>query len=276
MAKLLIKDQQTFFDQVTLDKLNQTITDYSRFFNGQPVFVNYFNHRDTTIEPGLDDNLAAIGNQSPNRFNKIENLPVYDFPELDIAEELGDFGLEHKIEGSCVILADMITPYEEDFFHISSDAIPENYMFQITKVTRDKISNQPFFKVEFALEHHVADEIIDQIEEEFEVDYDLIGKQGFNAVLNKKNTKLIESLKDKFRIVFDFFKETFYHESLNIFRFDINGTGSYYYSPDMEKFLTEFNLTTNISIKEYTDDIYLDEVFFIKKQKNYLLINIKK
>ena len=269
MANLNLKKEIDTFNQLIKDRQERISLDYTKFFSKKPAFVTYYNQNQlaSTYESSLDDTVGLLGEDSPIRFNKIEEFPLYNFSGTDsVSEDETDFGLNTVIEGEAVIIPQMIQPYEEDFFVVTHDS--EKHVFKVNNVEIDRISGHKFFKISFALIQQEESEIIDKVTEEYIVDYDNIGTQH-KSVIPTTDYVLLNSVNDIYDMINDFFVRSFYHEGLNFFYFEVNGAKTY--DPVATIFAKNHKLFEKVNKKDILDSIFLDEIVFNKEfYKTYI------
>ena len=94
---------------------------YYKFNDKSGTFVRYFNQNKeaSTLDEGSKLYYADIGEDSPIKYNIIEDMVVYGIDQIAISMENGDFGPEaNEISGEAIILPNTITPYVGDYFDI--------------------------------------------------------------------------------------------------------------------------------------------------------------
>src|SRR5699024_2456631 len=92
---------------------------YSKYQETAPNFVTYYklDHSESTSDYGLDNVEEIVGKNSPLKYNKIKNMPLYSVetmsPNFDYDEESGP-----SMEGTdseAIILPETIEPSVNDF-----------------------------------------------------------------------------------------------------------------------------------------------------------------
>lgn len=115
MGKIL---ETTYHDTVeNITSFYGTLLDNS-FYNlndRKPVIVTYYNiNKDySSLDPGAKIAYDNIGDNTPLRFNKIDDFIIYGFNKIELQTEIEEFGYEaNKIEGDCFVLPNTIVPTE--------------------------------------------------------------------------------------------------------------------------------------------------------------------
>jgi len=260
MAKIL-KNEIDIFNENVLKRLNYSTVDYSKFFEGSPIFVTYYtrNVLSSTEDSTLNTGLAILDSNesSPIKFNKIENFPIFNCTGLsDVMEDLGDFGLETNIDGEGIIIPTLIKPIEEDYFIIPN--MDENYIFKINSISPDKISGKQFWKIQFSLVPNKLEDIEKKVVEEYNVDYDKLNSVENKPILSKKEQSTIYLLDMMINNLLDYVTENYFYENMNYISININNTEIY--DPFLTKFINNNKLLIRTSIKDYMDYIYLSDI----------------
>lgn len=260
MAKLIRKEAQIFSDRM-LRQIEAASIDYAVFFEGAPLFVTYYskNVLNSGAVTSLDAPVGLLGIDSPIKYNKIENLPIYNLSGIsDISQEIGDFGLDSEVSGEGIIIPSTIEPLEEDFFYIPQ--ISDKYLFKVDKVEHDKISGKQFWKINFHIIQEEVELLDEQVTEFFELDYDRLSSTEYKPIISKGDAALVRMLDETYDLVVDFITENFYYDNLNYLRIEINGESIY--DPIGSKFLVDQSLLIKPNIKDYLDFIYLSKIEF--------------
>jgi hypothetical protein len=258
MAKLCFKKESDFFQEAILDRQEKISIDYTRYFSTKPTFVTYYskNHKYSTAESSLDDTVGLIGRDSPIKFNRIDDLPIFEFEGTEnISLEETDHGLNSEVTGSGIIIPRMIEPMEEDFFYVKHEK--ENYLFRVNEVEEDKISGEKFYKISFSIIQQQKEELEDQVVKEYIVNYDNIGTE-YKPVIETAFQELLTTLVSTQGSIIAFIKEYFYHESLNFLKFK-QGL-EWIFDPVATKIVMDYELLERLDKKDILNSIYLDQL----------------
>ena len=193
MAKVLRKDQEVIESNILLN-INNLYNENSKRLQGTPIFVTYYNKnvKASDEDRNLENVKELIGYESPNRFDRIENFPLYMVEALSNNFEIDEtYGLNTDSEGEAVILPKMLKPYVDDHFNIIYNN--DNLLFEVTKVDIDRINGLKYYKISYKLSHHFKEDIEEQITEEKVTRYENIGTDD-NPIVEKKSSLLIDDI----------------------------------------------------------------------------------
>ena len=237
--------------------LDRSTSEYTRFLETTPNFVTYYqkDRLESSYDNGLENVENFLGKDSPMKFNKIENLPLYGLDTITLMLERGDTGLNTVFEGEAILLPNTVKPSSDDFFTFGY--INDIYIFRIIGVSNDSIKNSPFYRLTFSLTKKVAKE---EYVEQFTVDeyvsiFDNIGTQ-YDSVIRKKDYMVVEFIDELVDSLIDTFVTDFYDRHLNIMSYEIRGY--LVYNRMLNKFLTDNNLLKRE--KTIMKDLYLVDI----------------
>ena len=121
--------------------------------NGTPVLVTYY-HVDDTLSTSDWGNYTVdkvLGDDSPIRFNRIENFPLFGLKELLPSIELMDGNLmDMSIDGEVIALPGTIKPTPLDLF-VYRYKNGNSITFKITGIELSSIKNNDFYKMAISL-----------------------------------------------------------------------------------------------------------------------------
>lgn len=243
MAKF-IKEKELINNYVN-DYLNTT-SELSKYIQGSPTFVTYYNKNllASTQDMGLKAVHEIIGAESPIRYNKINNFPLYNLSELPVQIDTDEeTGTSTSIEGEAVILPDCgITPLIDDIFIISYDT--RKLTFRVVDVQISDISSKCLYKISYVFTRaNLSILEQNQISKEFETTYDNIGKSNAAVVLEKSSAKYIESLTELKNELIDNYTRLFYNGDLNTFV--VNQGGRLLYDNYLMEFIKRHDIFLN-------------------------------
>lgn len=201
-------------EEIVTNSINTYIKDstetYPNFLESAPFFVTYYSRSayQSTFDVSLENYNEVVGEESPNKFHKVEKLPVYSLDTSDFSQEMGDEGWKGEISSSCIILPNTVVPKPDDLIEIEIHS--KKYLFQVTNGTSDNYGNTKFYKINFRISNYTSDEANRQITEEFEVDFELIGKAQ-NVLIKKKYVSALTEIEN----TYDSFLKAFIHQYFN-------------------------------------------------------------
>lgn len=239
--------------------LNATTTGkYLTYFEGSPTYITYYqlDSEASLNDIGLEAVNSLVGKNSPNKYKRIFEVPVYGVDALDVSNELSERGLEAIVNGELLFLPNSVRPYAGDFFVFEYEGL-ESHLFRINDVQYDKISPKKYFRCQYSLYQKNADEIFDNVVEDYECqmgddsNIDIV-KQSEGAEKTKAQN-LADALIEKYTTLF-------YDEENDTFLFrDIYGDGTAYWSPYIQHFLHETKALSRYN-DEIMTEIYINDI----------------
>jgi hypothetical protein len=146
-----ILDDKTFLnDNIFLfgERINSPL---SIFLDKTPTFTTYYHIATdiSTVDNGFLSVDQMLGDNSPIRFKKIYDFPIYGIesilPDLNDDEE----GLTVSFETEGVILPNTVKPMPNDYFTISY--LDKHYTFMVDSISYDTIKSNNFYRINFEL-----------------------------------------------------------------------------------------------------------------------------
>lgn len=185
----------------------------------KPSIVTYYNINqvESTLDPGSKLAYDYIGDESPIRYNKIEDFIIYGFNRIELQLENDEFGLEaEKITGDMFILPNTIKPTEGDYFEVEHIK-DSSWLFIVTDVQQDTLENgSNVYKCQYKLEVVDHDRILNNVVE----DYTMIEKREGTNVVKVVETNKLEKAKEMDKVAVSlkaYFNELFYSSKVQTF-----------------------------------------------------------
>lgn len=279
MGKFIETNEKKFINNYIQSYMNAT-DDYSKYMEGSPTFTTYYSvdQEATTTDIGLGAVVEVVGSESPVRFNKIYDFPIYGIDEIipNINYE-EDSGLDTEMDGTGIILPNTIHPSPEDIFVVSYNS--HDIIYRVNNVETSSYSDKMFYKISFDKEAFSL-EILEerQITNEFNVVYDNIGTEYF-SVIEKSNYLLLDDIYEIYSKIVKNYTRFFFFRRLGSFIYNDDTIrsinlkeyeGDSYYDPKLALFINHNNLFTeqksfmsNIHISSLLVDRYYDYDFTI-------------
>lgn len=222
-----------------------------------PVTYFHINSKDTTSDFGFNDVAEIIGSDSPIKYQKILNFPLYDMEALNLQLDQGDQGLDSTFESQATVMAGTIIPLQNDFFMINH--LKDPYIFRIKSVEYDTVTSAPCYKIEYALEYidtEKEEQLNEQTKSEFTCILENIGTDERCIIEQSENERLkkIDAMYDE---IADAYITFYYNERYNCLLGDF-GNGMKIFDPFMIEFINEHKL---FSKKNRIDNLVMTEQF---------------
>ena len=219
---------------------------YAPLYEGAPTFVTYFSidNINTTVDQNLEGVIENLGEESPIKFKKINDLAIYGFDSSSLNTELTELGAENTYESEAVILPNTVVPKPGDFFCISYDN--SKFLFQIKEITIDKLNSYKFYKVSFRLRNSKLEIIEKQISGEYDTIYESLGTNN-KVVLEKSNSIILKNIKVVLKELQLKYIDLFYKEKFELLCTPITSVNKdqiseYLYSSYLVKFINNSSL----------------------------------
>jgi len=198
-----------------------------------------------------------LGHESPLKFQKIEDFPIYgiDQIKLDLNDE--EEGLTGSYDSDGLILPNTIKPLPNDFFTVSY--LDESYVFMLTSIDYDTIKSNNYYKIGFTLKTISTDAVKNlksQVLEKYTCIFKNIGTED-NFLIEEDQYKLINELNSIYDTFVSKYISLFYNKRYNSFL--INTMSDHIYDKFVSNFISEHNLlnrkekyeTISISNEDY-------------------------
>lgn len=191
---------------------------------GEPVLGTWYNMNDSlsTADNGTGTVDAIIGKDSPFRYNKIENIPIYnvmkDLQNLEMV--MDDNGMmDMQVEIEPVLLPNTIIPGPYDYFEYTYGN-GRNVFFRVNDVKIVTSRSNGFYKVPMHLVDIDSEDYPTGIEEitvkEFKVRLDNVGSNE-KCIVENKVYEDIEELDKLLSYVVSDYVDTFFVRRYNSF-----------------------------------------------------------
>lgn len=208
---------------------------YSRFLDRTPTYVTYYNisNINSVVDNGFQNVEALLGDNSPLRFNKVENFPIYGIDQivLDLTDD--EEGLTTEYDGEAVILPNTVKPLPGDFFVINHLSIPVQFM--VTDIKFDTIKSNNFYKISYTMKSlSETNEIEKQVSDKFKCIVDNIGTEE-KCLIKEDEFYLLQDLITEYERLADTYKMYFYNKKYNSFTVSVNNFT--FYDPYLSLFL---------------------------------------
>lgn len=222
MALVLSSEKSHFINKMTETFLNNKLGQYSKFLDTTPTFVTYYaiNQARSRADAGSGMVYELITDQSPIRYNKITNFPVYKMSQLipNGVFEDGNYNVELEIS-DITVLPNTIRPRGDDFVLIEMPNSPK-LLFRVTNFKMNTIQSNDFYM--FDADLYAVGEDADKIEklvvEKYRCIFENIGTQN-NCFVTDETFASAEGLLATLNTLVDMYHHMYYYEKENIYAF---------------------------------------------------------
>lgn len=227
------------------DYLNENIfkfedrleSQYTVFLEKNPTYVTYYhvNNPNSIADSGLQNIEEIVGKNSPVRYQKIENFPIYGIENIHLELSDEEEGLTVNYESDGTILPNTIQPLPHDFFIISY--LSKQYTFMVTSINFDTIKSNGFYSINFFLKN-IDDEAYNGLESQVLEKYTCISTNigtEDRCILRNDEYKAYKAIDEIYSAMVDRYKILFYSKKFNSFLFNKENNDFLY-----DKYLTYF------------------------------------
>lgn len=216
-----IMDEQNFINNNVLLHSDRLESKFSRFLETSPSYVTYF-HIDplmSSVDNGIQNVQQVIGADSPIRFNRIDNFPMYGIESIVPQLELDTY-LDSSFEGEAIILPNTIEPLPNDCFFI--DYLGKSFFFMVTDVKYSSIKSNSFYNVSYTLKSVDDTKITDVERQTVENHTCIVANIGTEdrAIVQSNDFAFLKRLEACYQTVASQYLEYFYMQKYNTFLFD--------------------------------------------------------
>lgn len=254
----ILKTADTMVDnsmQELANVLNSKFTSYLQG-NGTPVLVTYYNldTNNSTVELGSETYDKRLGDNSPLRFNKILDFPVYGLKDLIPTKEQLDGGLvDIDIEGDVVILPNSIKPNPLDHF-VYHFLDGRSVTFRVTDIEYSSIKSNSYYKLTTSLadvnDDHTEDNLEDQTIKTYKTCLNILGTNE-RCIVEDTVFDTIESIDKIRKVMIQMYLDTFYERKYNALLFRGHSGGYPLFDPYLTNFIIKNNVLDKSSYGQY-------------------------
>lgn len=201
------------------------------------TIVDYYNINveKSTLDEASKIQQMPVGNDSPTKYNIINDFLMYGLEQIQIQIENGDFGAEGgEISGEATILPNTIIPYPGDYFIIKY--LQDDVIFRITGVTHDTLDDGVnIYKVNYELDSISKKDIIKKnIADSYKLVVNNIGT-SMNAVIRSEKYDIAKELDGIASYLREHYIALFYNDRIQTFSYLFNMRR--FYDPYIVEFL---------------------------------------
>ena len=271
MARVFNSEKSQFMQQATEIYHKNKVGQYSKYLDSNPIFITYYSLNMVQSRTGsLGQVYDELGPNSPLRYNKITELPVYRVQQLQPQGNYEDGNYDVEIDISdMTILPNTVRPRPSDFFCI---ALPncKKLLFRVNNFRNNTIQSNDFYSVDADLRddgEHCCDEIEMQVVESYHCVFENIGTQD-NCLIKLDDEAKASDTMSTIETLSAMYHDLFYHDEIgdyifcpeNSFGFHHDHPSSCYYDIYLAKFINDSMLFftgdyASTSVVTYDDNL---------------------
>lgn len=247
MAKIINVEKSKYLNDNIQVYTSNKVGQYSKFLDKNPLFITYFhiNEIQSRTDVGTGGVKSDLGSSSPIRFNQINNLPVYNIPDLKPDVEYGENGYDIEMELSdVVLLPNTIKPMTGDYMLIVLPNTIE-FLFRVNGFGYNTIQSNDYYTFSADLKHtghNLISKLQNQIVDVYETIFENIGTDDKCFIL-QQDVKKIQNIGKLFLELRDTYYNNFFDIQTGTFVCKNNDitpmNESWYYDKYVEKFIME-------------------------------------
>ena len=234
-------------NKVASDVLNSKFTQFITG-SGTPLLVTYFNIDDTmsTADLGTETPDKMLGEDSPFRFNRIDNLPMYGLRDILPSKEEIDMGLvDMSLDMETFLLPNTIKPNIGDYFVYRMKYLDTFLTFRVNDFEFTTIKSNGYYKLDISIKDINDDNTLKKVEDkvvgEYTANLDNIGTQDKCIIENKVSDTLM-----RFDMItsslMEQYVDTFWDDKYNSFLYRNEDSGYVSYDPYLKEYLCRTGL----------------------------------
>ena len=262
MARFIDTPNERTLVNKYVDSYMNGVNQYAKYIDSTPSFVTYYSRDvDTSTEnPGLGQVKEIVGVDSPLRYNKIKNFPLYGVEEVNPSiNSDGISGINVDIENTAVILPDTIIPKPDDLFvlHYDENTDKNSAVYRITGVDINAVDSNTYYQISYIstpYDYNILNKR--QVVDDYRFVYGNTGSKYENILLEDRYIE-VASLEQQFVRYMNFLLDNFYDEDRNMVYFK-DKDGNHIFMDEVHDFLNNHKL--QIESRTFIRNIYLPDM----------------
>lgn len=216
----------------------------NKYIEGGSILVTYFsqNENSSTVDRGLRDIDKLFGAKSPLRYNRINNLPLYQFgsanPENTEENQIEDI----NVDGECQIVPRTIVPQQYDFFIVNH--VKMTALFMVTAVQHDTMKPDGYYKISYHLHttsRETIDKLMNHVTEVYYTDLRAIGTST-NPIISENDYLYRGKVEKMVNNMIDAYCAMFYNDRHNCFLFHEPESGLDWFDLCGNEFIAKYSI----------------------------------
>lgn len=229
---------------------------FSKFLNKNPLFVTYYvvNQAQSRTDSGTGAAYEEIGSNSPIRYNKVLQLPVFNIPELrpDVVNDEGGYDIEMDLT-DLAFISGTIRPKPGDYMKIDIPRV-KPLLYRCNAYRHNTIQSNDYYQADFDLIDINQDYLVKiehQVEEVYTCKFENIGTNQKVLVTEAEQHEL-DDLQAIIDDLIQFYNDAFYNSDVDGFAL-YSGNPPYNTQWYVDNYLTRFINESQIFVNENSD-----------------------
>lgn len=254
MSKISV--EQAAYIQSNQQYLADTRTgQFAKFLNKNPLYVTYYPviNALSSTDPGTGVIQEEIGPYSPVRYNRITNLPAFNFPEMkpEVTSDEGGYNIEMDLT-DIAFIGGTIRPRPGDYMKVEL-ANSKPLLFRCNNYRHNTIQSNDYYEADFDLQdidQEYTRLIENQVEQKYVCHFENIGTNQ-KVMMTEEESSELSDVDDLIDSLQEFYFNSFYNEEHNGFiLYEGNQFGTQWYC---DNYLTRFLNESEIFVDESSD-----------------------
>lgn len=151
MAKILSVETSPYYEKQIEIYAKNKVGQFSKYLDKTPTFVEYYhiNRVLSRADIGSQSVKAEVGPNSPIRYNKIKEFPLYGLSELKPDLNYDENGLDVDLDLSgLIILPGTIHPTPGDFFYFKFPGMDIGILWRVTSKEFNTVQSNDFYQID--------------------------------------------------------------------------------------------------------------------------------
>jgi hypothetical protein len=221
--------------------LKNATQDYSVFLKSAPTFITYYSKNAflSTYDKAFQTAFQTIGAESPIKFDKIKNLPIYSVQNSSFGTEITDFGISGDVKSNAIIIPNTVIPMVDDCFIVPYNNVLK--LFQVTDVEVDNYNDNKYYKITFGLSSYNISDIDAQVDKTLFTDYKLLGNETITPFTEVDNYTAYSNLQLLADSLIMNYNDKYYDENLTYYvdKQTVNLTDYFILDHNLNNFIAE-------------------------------------
>ena len=214
-----VLDVQNLIESQARLRQERNLSQFARFLDTNPVPCTYFsiNNAESTAEIGTRDIMSYVGDDSPVRYNKIFNFPLFAVNAITATITYDEVnGTYTEYSDQCMMLNQTIRPVAGDAFIIPS--FNPEIIFIVTDVQIRAIKGEDHYIIDYSVvPTSRSKKIENQVTEVYDTIYRNIGTED-KAIIRREDYNILEKCTDSYSKILTRYLEENYDDSIGYLR----------------------------------------------------------
>ncbi len=272
MARILSTETSSYINRQVEIYGSNKIGQFSKFLDKNPIFVTYY-HINTTrsrADAGLQTVKEEIAPNSPLRYNKIKEFPIYGLSDLKPDLQYDETGADIEMDLSgLIILPKTVRPIPGDHFYVKFPNTVVGLLFRVTSKQYNTIQSNDFYQIDAEIravakemqKNTTYKQLEKQVVEEYTCIFDNIGTED-SCIISDDALGKTSKLGDYIKALLDGYYDTFYQADCGSFAAlgMWNNTPTYFYDLNVIHFMKNTGMWNNEDIYDRVVALTYDDI----------------